>query len=145
MKSSILMLNQIMHTVSAPFSQVRSPPCLHMSCSVPSIPNGGPFLQDISRGLCQCRKRNALVPALRRRTASHCHSGHSSDATQSLRYRGFGTYRTHLESLDDLVVAYTERKALDIAPTVSPNHGPATSIYCTDRGRKYRRNLGGQL
>lgn len=38
------------------------------------------------------------------------------------------TYNT----LDDLVLAYSQRKALNILPVVCLNHGPTTSIYYSD-------------
>lgn len=36
------------------------------------------------------------------------------------------------DSLDDLALTYTQRKAWGITPTVCINHGPTTSIYYTD-------------
>jgi catechol-2,3-dioxygenase len=35
-------------------------------------------------------------------------------------------------SLDDLALAYRQRKALGILPTICLNHGPTTSMYYTD-------------
>ncbi|KAM5346060.1 hypothetical protein ACJ41O_009065 [Fusarium nematophilum] len=35
-------------------------------------------------------------------------------------------------TLDDLALSYSQRKALGITPTVCINHGPTTSIYYTD-------------
>ncbi|KAH6974319.1 hypothetical protein AUP68_00228 [Ilyonectria robusta] len=36
------------------------------------------------------------------------------------------------DTLDDLALSYSQRKALGITPTVCINHGPTTSIYYTD-------------
>ncbi|OAL46311.1 glyoxalase bleomycin resistance protein dioxygenase [Pyrenochaeta sp. DS3sAY3a] len=48
-------------------------------------------------------------------------------ATAGLEHIAFA-----FKTLDDLALAYTQRKAHNILPTVCINHGPTTSMYYTD-------------